>query len=187
MKSITTQLGPLTISETVHLAQWSGIDQRMWHVFRSESAIAELTFSIQELLIQITKFSIEDRDDTKDVGCELLLLIQQQFPSHWIEVPSTIAPANMDEIITAKKENDARREAKANLDCFNEIMLKAEEAFFHMRAYEWDFSGRMDFYARYPGYFNQDEIREKLTTKLQLLPSDLIHVSRPSLKRAMPV
>lgn len=179
MNSITTQFGTCSISETVHIEQWSGKNQRSWHVLREGEPVAELTFNLSDQLIRVSHLKVGDDNLFNDISRELFLLLQSGYPSHWLEIPPQVSGA-AEEISISRRNNEGRQIAELNLKEFDARMIEAEKAFEHMTSYQWGFNGRMEFYGKFPDFFNQEEAREKLVAKLEALPEHLVRVSRPA-------
>lgn len=179
MNSITTQVGIYSISETVHLEQWSGKNQRSWHVLLEGELVAELTFILRDQLIRVSHLKVGDDSLFNEIGRELFLLLQSSYPSHWLEIPPQASGA-AEEISIGKRNNEDRQIAELILKKFDAQMIEAEKVFEHMKSYQWGFNGRMEFYGKFPDFFNQEEAREKLVAKVEALPEHLVRVSRPA-------
>jgi hypothetical protein len=178
MNSITTQFGTFSISETVHIEQWSGMNQRSWHVLRKGELVAHLTFILSDLAVRVSFLKVEDNSLFDDIGRELLLLVQSHYPGQWLEIPPQASGAAKG-IASAKRINEDRQTAELILKKFDDRMVEAEKVFEHMTTHNWGYSGRMEFYGKFPEFFRQEESRERLIAKLEALPDYLVRVSRP--------
>jgi hypothetical protein len=179
MDSIDTGFGNIYISETVHVERWSGKNERSWHVLNEGKPIAELTFTVNEGLIRVLHLSVDIENRSDEIVRDLILLLQARYPGQWLEVPQSSLGA-VEGITTGKKSNEDRQLAEVILKKFDSRMKEAEAVYEHMKAYQWGFRGRMEFYGNFPDFLSREEIREKLVAQVDALPEHLIRVSHPA-------
>lgn len=179
MDSKTTKFGNICISETVRIERWSGKNERSWHLLEQGKPVAELTFAVNEGVIRVSSLEVDDNNPFDDIARELVLHLQSKYPGQWLEIPSSLIGV-VEDVTVGKKVNEDRQLAEIILQKFDARMNEAAVAYDHMKAYQWGFRGRMEFYGKFPEFLNREEAREELMSKVDALPEHLVRVGYPA-------
>ncbi len=179
MDSLKMELGLICISETVRIERWSGKNERSWHLLEQGKPVAELTFTVNEGLIRVSRLNVESDNLEDDIARQLVLHLQSKYPGQWLEIPSSLIGA-IEVVTVGRKINEDRQLAEIILQKFDARMSEAAVVYDHMKKYQWGFRGRMEFYGKFPEFLNREEAREELMSKVDALPEHLVRVGYPA-------
>jgi hypothetical protein len=167
--------GEIFATEIISIEGWPDLEKRALSLSQFGAVVAVINFTLQNDVLLVSEIDFKEPDVHADIGIQLLPLLQSHYPSYWIALPKTVAVNSLG-MPLARKPNESRLSAELKLKEFDDSMIEAEKVFDHMQKHCWSHSGRMQFYTKFPEFYQQETIRESLQAKIDLLPAELIKV-----------